>query len=261
MFLVDSHCHLDCLDYKNIHKNIDDVIKKAELKEIKYILSVATTLSNFIKMKKEIGYRKNVGFSCGIHPLNINKNDNFNMLLNIASDPKVLALGETGLDYYYNNNNISLQEKSLRAHIRIARQLNKPVIIHSRASKDAIIRIFREENIRDCGGILHSFTEDKETAKILLELGFYISFSGIITFRSAEEIRKVARFIPLNRILIESDAPYLSPIPYRGLENQPAYIRKTAKCLAKLKNVDLETIAEITTKNFCKIMNLKFIDN
>ncbi|WP_348665995.1 YchF/TatD family DNA exonuclease [Arsenophonus symbiont of Ornithomya chloropus] len=257
MFLIDSHCHLDCLNYKNIHKDIDDVIKKAELKEIKYILSVATTLSNFIKMKQEIGYRKNVGFSCGIHPLNLNENDNFNLLLNIASDSEVLALGETGLDYYHQNNNIQLQEKSLRAHIRIARQLNKPVIIHSRESKNTILAILREENIRDCGGVLHSFTGDKQTAKILLDLGLYISLSGIITFRSSEEIRQVVRFIPLNRILIESDAPYLSPIPYRGKENQPAYVREVAKCLAQIKKVDLETIAEITTKNFFELMHLK----
>ncbi|HGJ5898817.1 metal-dependent hydrolase [Arsenophonus apicola] len=256
MFLVDSHCHLDCLDYKNKHKDIDDVIAKAAANEVKYILAIATTLPGFISMKKQIGQRDNVAFSCGIHPLDLNKGYDFDELACLASGSEVVALGETGLDYHYQSENAKLQQTAFRQHIRIGCQLNKPVIIHTRAAQQDTLTILKEEQIADCGGVLHCFTEDERMAKALLDLGLYISFSGIVTFRNAEQIRQAARMVPLDRILIETDAPYLAPVPYRGQENQPAYVRNVAQFLAQLKGVDIEEIARATTQNFCDLFHL-----
>ncbi|HGJ5892171.1 MAG TPA: metal-dependent hydrolase [Arsenophonus apicola] len=256
MFLVDSHCHLDCLDYKNKHKDIDDFIAKAAANEVKYILAIATTLPGFISMKKQIGQRDNVAFSCGIHPLDLNKGYDFDELACLASGSEVVALGETGLDYHYQSENAKLQQTAFRQHIRIGCQLNKPVIIHTRAAQQDTLTILKEEQIADCGGVLHCFTEDERMAKALLDLGLYISFSGIMTFRNAEQIRQAARMVPLDRILIETDAPYLAPVPYRGQENQPAYVRNVAQFLAQLKGVDIEEIARATTQNFCDLFHL-----
>ncbi|HGJ5922514.1 metal-dependent hydrolase [Arsenophonus apicola] len=256
MFLVDSHCHLDCLDYKNKHKDIDDFIAKAAANEVKFILAIATTLPGFISMKKQIGQRDNVAFSCGIHPLDLNKGYDFDELACLASGSEVVALGETGLDYHYQSENAKLQQTAFRQHIRIGCQLNKPVIIHTRAAQQDTLTILKEEQIADCGGVLHCFTEDERMAKALLDLGLYISFSGIVTFRNAEQIRQAARMVPLDRILIETDAPYLAPVPYRGQENQPAYVRNVAQFLAQLKGVDIEEIARATTQNFCDLFHL-----
>ncbi|MFP3019636.1 MAG: YchF/TatD family DNA exonuclease [Arsenophonus sp.] len=256
MFLVDSHCHLDCLDYKNKHKSIDDVIEKAATNEVKYILVIATTLSGFIAMKEKIGQRDNIAFSCGIHPLNLHTGYNFDEFIDLASDIKVIALGETGLDYHYQSDNDKLQQTSFRQHIHIGCQLKKPIIIHSREAQKDTLRILKEEQISNCGGVLHCFTGDKKMAKALLNLGLYISFSGIVTFHNSEQIRQAARMVPLDRILIETDAPYLSPIPYRGQENQPAYLKNVAQFLAKLKGVDIEEIAQVTKKNFCDLFHL-----
>ncbi|MGP1928716.1 MAG: YchF/TatD family DNA exonuclease [Arsenophonus sp. NC-WZS1-MAG3] len=261
MFLIDSHCHLNCLDYKNKHKDIDDVIVKAADNEVKYILTVATTLSDFISMKKQIGLRKNVAFSCGIHPLNLNESYDFDELVYLASGSEVVALGETGLDSHYQIENVKLQKTSFRQHIRIGCQLNKPVIIHTREAKEDTLTILKEERVGDCGGVLHCFTEDQQMVKPLLDLGLYISFSGILTFHNAEQIRQAARIVPLNRILIETDAPYLAPVPHRGQENQPAYLSYIAQFLAKVKGVDLEEIAQVTTQNFCNLFHLTIEDN
>uniref|UniRef100_A0A3B0MGW0 Putative deoxyribonuclease YcfH n=1 Tax=Arsenophonus endosymbiont of Trialeurodes vaporariorum TaxID=235567 RepID=A0A3B0MGW0_9GAMM len=256
MFLVDSHCHLDCLDYKNKHKDIDDVIVKAAANEVKYILVVATTLPGFISMKKQIGQRDNVAFSCGIHPLDLNQGNDFDELARLASGDEVVALGETGLDYHYQSENANLQQTSFRQHIRIGCQLKKPVIVHTRAAQQDTLAILKEEQVGNCGGILHCFTEDEQMAKALLDLGLYISFSGIVTFRNAEQIRQAARMVPLDRILIETDAPYLTPVPHRGQENQPANVRDVAQFLAQLKGIDIEEIARATTQNFCDLFHL-----
>lgn len=256
MFLVDSHCHLDCLDYKNKHKDIDDVIAKAAANEVKYILAIATTLPGFVSMKKQIGQRDNVAFSCGIHPLDLDKGYDFDELARLASGSEVVALGETGLDYHYQSENAKLQQTAFRQHIRIGCQLNKPVIIHTRAAQQDTLTILKEEQVTQCGGVLHCFTEDEQMAKALLDLGLYISFSGIVIFRNAGQIRQAALMVPLDRILIETDAPYLAPVPHRGQENQPAYVRNVAQFLAQLKGVDIEEIARATTQNFCDLFHL-----
>lgn len=257
MFLVDSHCHLDSLDYEKLHKNIDDVVEKAQQRDVQYMLAVATTLPGFKNMRELIGKRDNIAFSCGIHPLNLDEGYDVEELTRLAAAPDVVALGETGLDYYYQQENAALQREIFREHIRIGRQVNKPVIVHTRSAREDTLSILKEENVQDCGGVLHCFTEDKETATALLDLGMYISFSGIVTFRNAEQIREAARIVPLDRILVETDSPYLAPVPHRGKENQPAYVRDVAEYMAVLKGVSVEELAQQTTRNFAKLFHIQ----
>ncbi len=256
MFLVDSHCHLDGLDYKNLHRSLDDVLAKAAAREVKFILAVATTLPGYKAMTQHIGDRHNVAYSCGVHPLNQQEAYDFAELSHLASDARVVAMGETGLDYHYQPETKMRQQASFREHIRAGRQLNKPVIVHTREAREDTLAILREEQAVQCGGVLHCFTEDRAMASALLDMGFYISFSGMVTFRNAEALRDVARFIPLDRMLVETDSPYLAPVPYRGKENQPAYTRDVADFLSALKGVDIETFARVTTQNFSQLFRI-----
>lgn len=256
MFLVDSHCHLDGLDYQSLHKNIDDVLEKAAARDVKFCLAVATTLEGFCGMRELIGERDNVAFSCGVHPLNQNKTYDVEELRRLAADPGVVAMGETGLDYFYTPETKLRQQESFGHHIRIGRELNKPVIVHTRDARADTLSILREEKVAECGGVLHCFTEDRETAGKLLDMGLYISFSGIVTFRNADRLREAARFVPLERMLIETDSPYLTPVPYRGKENQPAMTRDVAEYMAVLKGVSLEELAFATTTNFANLFHI-----
>jgi len=256
MFLVDSHCHLDGLNYDTLHRDVDDVVAKAGAREVRLMLAVATSLPGFHKMTELIGRRDEVLLSCGIHPLNLDEPYDFAELRRLAADETVVALGETGLDYYYQQDNKPEQQASLREHIRIGRELDKPVIVHTRAAREDTLAILREERAGECGGVLHCFTEDTETAKILLDLGFYISFSGMITFKKADMLREAARYVPLDRLLVETDSPYLAPVPYRGKENQPAYVRDVADYMATLKGVSVEQLAVATTANFGRLFHV-----
>ncbi|MCB5308985.1 metal-dependent hydrolase [Yersinia massiliensis] len=256
MLLVDSHCHLDSLDYGTLHSSVDDVLAKANARDVGFVLAVATTLPGFSAMTALIGDRKDVVFSCGVHPLNLDGGYDFQQLRALAAADNVVAMGETGLDYFYQQDNIPLQQASFREHIRVGRELNKPVIVHTRDAREDTLAILREENAQECGGVLHCFTEDKATAATLLDLGFYISFSGILTFRNAEQLRDVARYVPLDRLLVETDSPYLAPMPHRGKENQPAYVRDVAEYMAVLKGVSIESLAQTTTDNFCRLFHL-----
>lgn len=256
MFLVDSHCHLDGLDYENLHQDVSDVLAKAAARDVKFMLAVATTLPGYQTMVQLIGDRPNVAFSCGVHPLNQEQPYDFSELRQLATDERVVAMGETGLDYYYQQETKAQQQASFREHIRIGRDLQKPVIVHTRDAREDTLAILREEQVEGCGGVLHCFTEDRETAEKLLDMGFYISFSGIVTFRNAETIREAARYVPLDRILLETDSPYLAPVPYRGKENQPAYTRDVAEYMAVLKGVSIEQLAETTTENFSRLFHV-----
>lgn len=257
MLLVDSHCHLDSLDYQTLHQNVDDALAKAKARDVGFFLAVATTLPGYRAMTDLIGPRADVAFSCGVHPLNLDDGYDYDELRQLAAAEQVIALGETGLDYFYQKDNWALQQESFRQHIRIGRDLNKPVIVHTRDAREDTLRILREEQAQECGGVLHCFTEDRATAQALLDLGFYISFSGIVTFRNAEQLRDAARYVPLDRMLVETDSPYLAPVPHRGKENQPAYVRDVAEYLAVLKGVSLETLAETTTANFSRLFHLE----
>ncbi|MGP4123582.1 MAG: metal-dependent hydrolase [Sodalis sp. (in: enterobacteria)] len=257
MFLVDSHCHLDRLDYQVWHRDVADVAAKARARDVKLILAVCTTLPGFHAMTAMIGRRDDVLLSCGIHPLNLNEPYNFAELRRLASGACVVGLGETGLDYYHQKDNKAQQQAVFREHIRVGRALNKPIIVHTRSAREDTLAILYEEQASDCGGVIHCFTEDQATAKALLDLGFFISFSGIITFRNAERLREAARYVPLDRLLIETDSPYLAPVPYRGKENQPAYVRDVAEFIAMLKGVSLVQLANATTDNFGHLFHVK----
>ncbi|MBN7121873.1 MAG: metal-dependent hydrolase [Erwinia billingiae] len=256
MFLVDSHCHLDGLDYDTLHNDVSDVLAKAAARDVKFMLAVATTLPGYKAMVELIGDRPNVAYSCGVHPLNQEQPYDFAELRQLAADQRVVAMGETGLDYFYQKETKEQQQASFREHIRIGRDLNKPVIVHTRDAREDTLAILKEEKVEGCGGVLHCFTEDRETAGKLLDMGFYISFSGIATFRNAESIREAARYVPLDRMLVETDSPYLAPVPFRGKENQPAYTRDVAEYMAVVKGVSIEQMAEATTKNFSDLFHV-----
>ncbi|MCK1967616.1 metal-dependent hydrolase [Franconibacter sp. IITDAS19] len=256
MFLVDSHCHLDGLNYESLHKDVDDVLAKAAARDVKFFLAVATTLPGYQSMRELVGERDNVVFSCGVHPLNQDEEYDVETLRTLAAEPGVVAMGETGLDYYYTPETKARQQESFRNHIRIGRELNKPVIVHTRDAREDTLAILREETAMDCAGVLHCFTEDRETAGKLLDLGFYISFSGIVTFRNAEQLREAARYVPLDRLLIETDSPYLAPVPHRGKENQPALVRDVAEYMAVLKGVSVDELAKATTQNFSQLFHI-----
>lgn len=256
MFLVDSHCHLDGLDYQTLHHSVDDVLAKAAARDVNFFLAVATTLPGYTAMRELIGQRDNVAFSCGVHPLNQDEEYDPETLRELAAHKEVVALGETGLDYFYTPETKERQQHSFRHHIRIGRELNKPVIVHTRDAREDTLSILREEKVTDCGGVLHCFTEDRETAGKLLDMGFYISFSGIVTFRNAEQLRDAARYVPLDRLLVETDSPYLAPVPHRGKENQPAYVRDVAEYMAVLKGVSVDELAAATTENFATLFHI-----
>lgn len=256
MYLVDSHCHLDALDYQGLHTDLQSVLDAAKLRDVTACLAVSTTLSGYKNLKEMVSDHPEVFLSCGAHPLNLDEIYQPEELLQLASDERVVALGETGLDYFYQKDNLALQQDCFRQHIQIGRELAKPVIVHTRDARADTLAILKQEKADECGGVLHCFTEDCDTARQLLDIGFYISFSGIVTFRNADALREVARYVPLDRILVETDSPYLAPVPHRGKENQPAYVRDVAEYLAVLKRVDIAELASITTNNFCQLFKV-----
>ncbi|RXJ74907.1 metal-dependent hydrolase [Veronia nyctiphanis] len=253
--LVDSHCHLDKLDYEQQHGDVADVLEKAKERGIDYFLSVGVTLDSFPKMMDMIRPYENVFASCGVHPLDIEQGFDFEELKALASDERVVAIGETGLDYHYQPELAEKQQDIFRQHVRLAVELKKPLIIHTRMAREDTLRILREENAKEVGGVLHCFTESLEMAEAAIELGFYISISGIVTFKKAEELKEVVRRLPLERLLVETDSPYLAPVPYRGKQNQPAYTHEVAAYIASLKGTSFETVAEVTTDNFFRLFS------
>ncbi|MCR3756443.1 MAG: putative metal-dependent hydrolase YcfH [Candidatus Westeberhardia cardiocondylae] len=262
MFLVDSHCHLSKLNYETLHINIQDVIKKAKKCNVKMILSVCNTLSDFNTTIKMTGYyNNNVILSCGIHPLYVNKLCNFQKLRSISKLSCVKALGETGLDFFRKKNNKKQQKIFFRKHIQIGKEINKPVIIHTRNAEKETLNILQEEKIEKCGGVIHCFTGNRKIAKKFLDLGLYLSISGIITFKNSEILQKTIQYIPLSYLLLETDSPYLAPIPYRGTENQPAYINNIAYVISKIKKISLEHLSSITTFNFFQLFKIYPLNN
>ncbi|QCI21649.1 YchF/TatD family DNA exonuclease [Buchnera aphidicola (Hyadaphis tataricae)] len=265
MFLTDSHCHIDKLNYHYIHKNIEDVLKKSYEQNVKSLLTVSTSIKNFYHIQKLFKQYHSIFYSCGVHPVYCQRELKKFLKLQVLSDKitelssikRVIALGETGLDYYYSTENKHIQQTFFREHIRIAIKLKKPIIVHSRNAIHDTIKILKEENAQICKGILHSFTEDYNAARKLLDMGFYISFSGIITFKNSTSLQETIKKIPLSSLLIETDSPYLSPVPYRGQENQPAYLFNIAEYISSLINIDLKKLAETTTNNFRTLFNLK----
>jgi TatD DNase family protein len=251
--LVDSHCHLN---FESLLTNIDQVLSNAQAQNVRYMLCVSVTLEKFPEVLELARCYPNIFASVGVHPdERAGREPEIDELVGLAADPRVVAIGETGLDYYRQQGDVGWQQERFRRHIRAARLAHLPLIIHTRSASQDTIRIMREEGAETVGGVMHCFTEDWETAQAALDLGFYISFSGIVTFRSAEALRMVARQVPMDRLLIETDAPYLAPVPHRGKTNEPAFVRHVAMFLSELRYIPVETIAQQTTDNFFRLFN------
>jgi TatD DNase family protein len=246
--LIDSHCHLDFPDLAN---NIDEILENMKNNEVTHALCVSVNLEDFPRLLLLAECYPNLYASVGVHPdyedLAEPKSEE---LVSLAQNPKVIAIGETGLDYSRIKGDLEWQRNRFREHIRAARQCNKPLIIHTREAAADTLSIMAEEGADQIGGVMHCFTESWEVAQKAIEMNFYISFSGIVTFKNAANLKETAKKIPLERMLIETDSPYLAPVPYRGKTNQPAYVRHVAEEIASLRGISLNEVAESTTKNF-----------
>ena len=221
---------------------------------VEHMLCVSINLDKYPGMLEKVRPYENISGSAGMHPM-ADESDIFTIehLSELASDDKVVAIGETGLDYYYHKDDPKWQQQRFRAHIQVANELDKPVIIHTRDAGDDTLDILKQENAERCGGVIHCFTETREFADRAMELGFMISISGIVTFRNADALRDIAKTIPDDRLLIETDAPYLAPMPHRGKQNQPMFVRHVAETLAEIRGTSVEHIAEISRTNFFRL--------
>jgi TatD DNase family protein len=251
--LVDSHCHLNMLDLSTYPQGMDEVLANAAQLGVEHMLCVAVDLIHLPEVMQFAIQYPHVFASVGVHPTEVGAEPNVAQLLDLASHTKVVAIGETGLDYYREGCDIASQQQRFRDHIQVSKQLAKPLIVHTRQARADTLAILRAEGASEIGGVLHCFTEDWDMASAALDLNFYISFSGILTFRNALELQAIAKRLPLERILIETDAPYLTPVPYRGKPNQPGYTRYVAEFLADLRQEPLEKIAAQTTANFFQL--------
>lgn len=250
--LIDSHCHLDKLNYNDLHTNVADVLKKAKLRGVEQFLTVGVTLDAFPNMMDLIKDHPEVHASCGIHPLDVDSDSDFDLSIfrQYAAHERVIAIGETGLDYFYQPESAPRQRELFEQQVAVAVEYNKPLIIHTRQAREDTLAILKNGQAAKCGGVIHCFTEDWEFAEAAIDLGFYISISGIVTFNKAAELKDVVRRLPLERLLIETDSPYLAPVPFRGKENQPAYVREVAEYIGLLKGKSFDEVAKITTDNF-----------
>lgn len=247
---VDSHCHLDKLNYDELHDGIQDVLNKAKAANVEQLLSVGVTLDSFPAMMELIKPYPQIKASCGVHPLDVESDFCLEQFKRYVADERVVAVGETGLDYHYQPDTAELQKRRFEQQVDVAVDVNKPLIIHTRNARQDTLDILKNGHAERCGGVIHCFTEDLPFAHAAMELGFYISISGIVTFRQAKELKEVVKQLPLERLLIETDSPYLAPIPHRGKENQPAYVVEVAAYIAQLKGVPLSEVAEKTSKNY-----------
>ncbi|MBK1731291.1 TatD family hydrolase [Thiococcus pfennigii] len=252
--LVDSHCHLDRVDLDPYDGDFARLMQTTRAAGVARLLCVAIDLERYPAMRALIEPFPEVSVSVGVHP---NERDGHepsaDELVALAGDPRVVAIGETGLDYYRSTGDPGWQQQRFRRHIAAARTARRPLIVHSRAARADTIRILAEERAGEVGGVLHCFTEDWETARRALDLGFHISFSGIVTFKAADELREVARRVPLDRLLIETDSPYLAPVPHRGRSNEPRYVAAVADCLAGLRGLAPDALAAATGENFFRL--------
>jgi TatD DNase family protein len=250
---IDSHCHLDRLKLEDFDNNLDNVVNAALAEKVNTLLCVSVTLEDFPAMAEATAKYDNVWLTCGAHPLNQADEIDSALLTRLATDPRVVAIGETGLDYFYAPETKSVQLDSFRKHIRVANQLKKPLIIHTRGAQEDTLAMLRAEQAENVGGILHCFTESWEMAEQAIAMGFYISFSGIVTFKNATDLKEVAKKVPSERFLIETDAPYLAPVPHRGKQNQPAYVVEVAKHLASIRGTSVAEIARQSSENFHRL--------
>ena len=249
--LVDSHCHLN---FPDLAANLPAVLQAMHDNGVGHAMCIGVTLEKFPQVLAIAEAHENIYATVGIHPDNEGVEEaGVERLVALANHPKVVGIGETGLDYFRLTGDLEWQRERFRTHIRAAIATGKPLVIHTRNAAEDTLRIMREEGADRIGGVMHCFTESQEVAEQAMELGFYISLSGIVTFKNAGALKEVARNIPLDRMLVETDSPYLAPIPYRGKTNQPAYVRYVAEHVAELRGITPQEVAEATTRNFFRL--------
>lgn len=249
MQIVDSHCHIN---FDELAKRLPEVLENAREKDVSHMLCVSVNLEDFPEVRALADQYPHIFASVGVHPCYEDvKEPTIEELVEIGSQANIVAIGETGLDYFRTEDqDMTWQRDRFVRHIAAAKQVNKPLIIHTRSAVDDTMRMLKEEGADECRGVMHCFAEDWDAAKKALDLGFYISFSGIVTFKSATQVQDVARKCPIDRILVETDSPYLAPVPLRGKLNEPANVRHTAQYVADLKGLSLDSLAMQTTENF-----------
>ena len=248
---IDSHCHLN---FPDLAKDMDSILANMRANEVSHALCVSVELASFPQILELAERHNNLYASVGVHPdYELETEPTQGELVRLAQHPKVIAIGETGLDYYRLTGDLEWQRERFRTHIRAARECSKPLIIHTRSAAADTLRIMAEENAGSAGGVMHCFTENLDVARAAIDLGFLISFSGILTFKNATSIKEVAQNIPLEKILIETDSPYLAPVPFRGKTNQPAYVKHVAEEVAKLRNISVEEVGISTSQNFKRL--------
>ncbi len=253
---IDSHCHLDRLNLDDFDGNLTNALDIARQSGVNHFLCVCIDLEHFQDVIAITKKYTDVSASVGLHPCDTKgKEPTVDDLVTLSKSEKVVAIGETGLDYFYNKGDLSWQRDRFRNHISAAKITKKPLIIHSRDAKDDTITILTEESANEVGGVMHCFVEDWEIAQKSMDLNFYISFSGIVTFKNAIQIQEVARKMPDNKILIETDSPYLAPVPHRGKSNHPKNVIHVAEFIADIRNTSVEHIAEISSQNYHNLFN------
>ncbi|MGB1237769.1 MAG: TatD family hydrolase [Pseudomonadales bacterium] len=256
---IDSHCHLDKLDLALYENSFDNLLAQGSERGVERMLCVSVDAESFVPMYELIAPYKHIDASFGVHPLHIKGEADIltqaDIISRVSECDKVVAIGETGLDYYYDEQSKALQQQSFINHLQAAKALGLPVIVHTRQAREDTIELIASHGAGS-PGVLHCFTESLAMAEQALELNYFISFSGIVTFKNAQSLRDVVKAIPLERILIETDAPYLAPMPYRGKENHPKYVVEVAQCIADLKGLTLEALADITKENYSRCFNL-----
>jgi TatD DNase family protein len=250
--LIDSHCHLD---FPELQADLPGVLDRMRANGVTHALTISTTLETFPAVYSVAKSQPNIWCSAGVHPdeRRDGREVTLEELVRMADDPKVVAIGETGLDYFRVEGDTDWQRERFRTHIRAARQLGKPLVIHTRAAAQDTLRLMREEKAGEVGGVMHCFTESWEVAEAAIALGFHISFSGIVTFKNAKDLKDVAKRVPLDHMLVETDSPYLAPVPHRGKSNQPAFVKHVAEEIAMLRGIGLEEVARATTENFFRL--------
>ena len=253
MQIVDSHCHIN---FDSLREDLPGILARAAENQISHMLCVAVNLEDFPQVYHLATIYPHIFASVGVHPCYQDcEEPDIEKLVLLSSDPNIVAVGETGLDYFRTKGDMTWQRTRFVNHIEAAKQVKKPLIIHTRQAADDTMSMLKNHGAEEAGGVMHCFAEDWQTAEKALDIGFYISFSGIVTFKNAEQLKEVARKVPMDRVLVETDSPYLAPVPMRGKTNEPAYVRHTAEYLGELRGMPLEEVAEITYDNFFKLFS------
>ncbi len=248
---VDSHCHIN---FPDLADKLPEMFDLMAVNQVSHALCISVELEKFPEIRALAEAHPNVYASVGVHPDHEDCTEpTVDELVALADHPKVVAIGETGLDYFRLTGDLEWQRERFRTHIRAARTSNKPLVIHTRAAAEDTLRIMQEEQAGEVGGVMHCFTESMAVAEAAIEQGFYISFSGIVTFKNARDLREVAAAIPMDRLLIETDSPYLAPVPHRGRTNQPGYVKHVAEEIARVRGITAEAVGEATTQNFFRL--------